>query len=80
MKVYILFAIFSCILSNISIAQKNNDQVIAIKGNDTQTVKNSRFPPGIYTNVEQMPEFPGDVNTYIQNHLKYPKGAIEKKN
>lgn len=34
-------------------------------------------PPQIFKYVEQMPEFPGDVNSYLGNNLRYPESARE---
>ncbi len=32
----------------------------------------------VYTYVDQMPEFDGEVTEYLQNNLKYPKEAEKK--
>ena len=33
--------------------------------------------PAIFTFVEQQPQFPGDMGSYLQNHLQYPESARE---
>ncbi len=35
-------------------------------------------PPSIYQFVDQMPRCPYDINTYMAEHLKYPKNAKKK--
>lgn len=32
-------------------------------------------PPTIFSYVEQMPEFPGDLNKYLADNMRYPEGA-----
>jgi TonB family protein len=34
--------------------------------------------PEIFTMVEQMPEFPGDINKYLSTNLRYPAEAAQK--
>jgi hypothetical protein len=34
------------------------------------------FEPEIFKYVEQMPEFNGDVNQYLAEHVKYPRKAL----
>lgn len=46
---------------------------------DKQTVQDSTEDNKIHLFVEEMPIFPGNINTWIYNNIHYPESAKEKK-
>ena len=46
-------------------------------GTGTAIVESAPPPPEIYTVVDQQPEFPGDVRSYLADKLNYPDQARE---
>lgn len=46
-------------------------------GTGNQVVEAPSKPAEIPTFVEQMPQFPGDINSYLANNLRYPDQARE---
>ena len=46
---------------------------------DKQTVQDSTEDNQIHFLVQKMPVFPGNLNTWIYNNIRYPEAAKEKK-
>ncbi|RYD51888.1 MAG: energy transducer TonB [Sphingobacteriales bacterium] len=46
-------------------------------GTGTAVVEAPPPPPAVFTSVEQMPEFNGDVNAWLANNVQYPDAARE---
>ena len=51
-------------------------QGITIKKEQTVVLPDGRV---VYNNTEQMPEYPGDLQPFLVNNLRYPEAARKKK-
>ena len=49
-----------------------------IAGKPGTGVTEAPAPPQIFRYVEQMPEFPGNVNEYLSRNIRYPEAAREQ--
>ncbi len=51
--------------------------IISTPGEGTGVVEAAPPPPAVFTYVEQMPEFNGNVNQYLASNINYPASARE---